>query len=135
MNTLKSLVSAAILFSVACSEAPKSEPQVAPPVGVATPATEAPTASSDAAATPGALVITPFGVPDCDNYIKKYMACVDGKVTEGQKAALMEQFAANQTKWRALSTMREGAVALSLACRAANQKAKEELAVEYGCEF
>ena len=87
------------------------------------------------AASANAVVVTPFGVPDCDNYVKKFMACVDGKVTPDQKAALMEQFAANQTKWRALSTMREGAVALSLACRAANQKSKEELAVEYGCEF
>ena len=83
----------------------------------------------------GGTKITPFGVPECDTYVKKYLACVEGRVPAQQRGALLEAFEANRTKWRALAAMREGAVALALACRTAALKSKEALSVDYGCEF
>ena len=68
-------------------------------------------------------------------YVSAYVTCVLGNVPAEEKEKLMAAFEANQSKWRALATMREGATALSLACRAAAQKSKEELSVEYGCTF
>lgn len=79
--------------------------------------------------------VTAFGVAECDNYVAKYTACVEANVTGEEKDRLLAAFEANRTKWRALATMREGAVALGLACRAAAQKAKEDFSVEYGCAF
>jgi hypothetical protein len=107
-------------------------PQPAPPVqGADAPA--AATASPDAAS--GIPVVTKFGVPECDAYVEKYTSCIEGKVPPADKEKLLSGFEANRTKWRAMATMKESAVALGLACRAATQKAKEEMLVEYGCEF
>ena len=80
-------------------------------------------------------VVTNFGVPECDAYVEKYMSCLDGKVSPEAKQRLLEAFEMNRNKWRAMSTMRESASALAVVCRAATQKAKEELSVDYGCEF
>lgn len=139
---------AAIVTSTAfaCDRASKSEPApLAPPPSVAgVESAEAPQPSSgegapepaeSTVAASEAPKITPFGVPECDTYVKQYLACVEGRVPPEQKGALLEAFEANRTKWRALAAMREGAVALTIACRTAAQKSKEALAVDYGCEF
>jgi hypothetical protein len=111
--------------SIACGN--QAKPPAAAPA-------ESP-ASAAVAPAAGVPMVTNFGVPECDAYVSKYMACVEGRVTGEAKDQLLATFEANRTKWRAMSTMREGAVALGLACRAALQKAKEELVVDYGCEF
>jgi hypothetical protein len=122
----RTLLSVLTAVSIACGN------QAKPPAAAA-PA-ESP-ASAVVAPAAGVPVVTNFGVPECDAYVSKYMACVEGKVTGEARDQLLATFEANRTKWRAMSTMREGAVALGLACRAALQKAKEELVVDYGCEF
>lgn len=119
-----------IALSAGCGDKPKpSEPAAAGP---------ADTGAAAAAATPSGPaipVVTKFGVPECDDYVDKYMACVEGKVSAEKKQGLLEAFEMNRTKWRAMATMKEGALALGIACKAATQKAKEEMSVEYGCEF
>ena len=137
-NTLRR-VALITLLCMACGNAPKPDPSAtaAPPAAVAAAtAAEAATAAAEGSpADAGVINVTPYGVPECDNYVKKFTACIESKVTGPDKDKLLEGFEANRTKWRALATMQQGAVALGLACRAANQKAKEELSVEYGCEF
>lgn len=117
-----------IAFAVACGSGQKPATEAPPP------SVDAPAATTSVPAD-GIPVVTGFGVPECDAYVAKYMACVDGKVSGEAKEQLMATFEANRTKWRAMSTMREAAVALGIACKAALQKSKEELAVDYGCEF
>ena len=125
------------LVWLACERAPTDH--ATPPAPVPSPSgasvveSDAPAAADASAASPSS--VTPFGVAECDNYVSKYLACVDGKVPAEEKEELMAAFEANRTKWRALATLREGAIALGLACRAAAQKSKEQLAVDYGCEF
>jgi hypothetical protein len=148
---VRCLLAAVLVPTVlACDRAPKSEPApLAPPPAVqaavaSAESAEIPLPSSEegaaepaesALAAPEAPKITPFGVPECDNYVKQYLTCVEGRVPPEQKGALLEAFEANRTKWRALAAMREGAVALTIACRTAAQKSKEALSVDYGCEF
>jgi len=108
--------------TVACGGRGKEQPAPAAAVAVASPA-------------PEAAGITPFGVPECDTYVRQYLDCIETKVSGEAKDRLMQAFEANRTKWRALATMREGALTLGTVCKAATQKAKEELAVDYGCEF
>lgn len=127
------------LTLAACNSSPKSAPGEA--ASQAT--TDGTAASASTEATPPAppagavdsASLTPFGVPECDAYVKQLLACVEGRVPEAQRAKFIEAFEANRQKWRALSTMQEGALALGMACRAAAQKSKEELQVDYGCEF
>lgn len=133
---MASLVLAAACL--ACGSGPKSEPtEAVAPIEPADDAVQAADAGGSAAALAPVEVpgVTPFGVPECDAYVKKYLACVEGRVSGQQKERLIEAFEANRTKWRALSAMKEGAMALALSCRVAAQKSKEELTVEYGCEF
>ena len=80
-------------------------------------------------------MVTKFGVPECDTYVEKYTSCLDGKVSAEAKQKLLESFEMNRNKWRAMATMKESASALAAVCIAATQKAKEELSVDYGCEF
>jgi hypothetical protein len=115
--------------SMACANQP------APPVPAAEAASPATASPTDEAASAAVPVVTKFGVPECDAYVEKYTLCVEGKVPPADKERLLAGFEANRTKWRAMATMKESAVALGLACRAAAQKAKEEMLVEYGCEF
>ncbi len=127
-----------VVFCLACGSGPRGEPApAAAPIEPADDAVQAADAEGSAAAVAPVEVraVTPFGVPECDAYVKKYLACVEGRVSGEHKERLIEAFEANRTKWRALSAMREGAVALALSCRAAAQKSKEQLTVEYGCDF
>jgi hypothetical protein len=135
----------ALAFSFsACAEKPKPEPPPpapavsAPPQAAAADAGESAPPGEEASApttAPEIPVITPYGVPECDNYVKKFTACLEAKVSPEQWGPLLAGFEASRAKWRALATMREGALALGLACKAAAQKSKEELAVDYGCDF
>ena len=111
---------------VACGEkAKESAPPEAAPAG----------AASESAAAADVPQITTFGVPECDGYVEKYMSCLEGKVSPEAKQRLLETFEMNRNKWRAMAAMKESASALAVVCRAAAQKAKEELSVDYGCEF
>ena len=120
------------LLSAGCGHAPAKE---AAPAVTTSAEGESAGASIGTAAAADASSITAFGVPECDKYVTQFLACVEGRVSGEQKATMMEAFDANRVKWRAMSTIREGAVALTVACRAVAQKSKEELAVDYGCEF
>lgn len=121
-----------IVATPACQARPKNDAAVEGPAPspVAAAAEESPAPSQ-----PEAPAITPFGVPECDTYVKQYLGCVETRVSGEARERLLRSFEANRTKWRALATMQQGALALAIACKAATQKAKEELSVDYGCEF
>lgn len=77
----------------------------------------------------------PFGVPECDTFVTKYLACVEIRVPLDQQPRLMADLQENRAKWRQLATMPQGGVALSLACRTMAQRVKADLTVDFGCEF
>jgi hypothetical protein len=77
----------------------------------------------------------PFGVPECDNFVRKFVACVDARVPEDRRRALMDDLNQNRARWRDMARLKEAGVAQSLACRAYAQRVKGDLAVDYGCEF
>ena len=85
------------------------------------------------AATPEA--ITTYGVPQCDNYVKKYLQCIETRVPADQRQGWIATFEANQAKWKGLASMREGKLALGLACKSALEMSRQALAVDFGCEF
>jgi hypothetical protein len=131
-NFIPSFLAVLSMATLACGTSPKESPGgSAPPAVSGEPAGLASVEGS----VDGGSVITNFGVPECDAYVAKYMACLDEKVSAEAKERLLATFEMNRTKWRAMSTMKGGAAALSTVCLAATQKAKETLFVEYGCEF
>jgi hypothetical protein len=75
-----------------------------------------------------------FGVPACDDYINKYLACVDSKVPESARAMMREQLEQTRQQWRDAASNAEGRSALGVGCKAATDAARAAMA-SYGCTF
>jgi len=88
------------------------------------------TTSSTSATSTGDKV----GVPECDDYITKYEACINGKVPEMARA----QFNSSMKTLRRLlaqgSYHAEGKAGLAAACKQAAEQAKSSMK-PYGCDF
>ncbi|MBP6705388.1 MAG: hypothetical protein KA385_17885 [Vicinamibacteria bacterium] len=157
-RTVRRLMLMTLVVSFACERAPVAEPplpQAATPAAAveisSTPPAplvpEAPTTpsreSEEAAAAPDAPESDlpeppppmPFGVPECDTFVTKFLACVEVRVPADQQPRLLADLQENRAKWRQLATMSQGHVALGLACRTMAQRVKSDLIVDYGCEF
>ncbi|HKC66153.1 MAG TPA: hypothetical protein VKB86_21085 [Pyrinomonadaceae bacterium] len=74
------------------------------------------------------------GVPECDDFLAKYEACVTGKVPEAarpQFKAALEQW---RTSWRKTAETPEGKAGLTQACKAALDQTKVSMK-SFNCEF
>jgi hypothetical protein len=90
------------------------------------------------ATTPGeptAPPLMPFGVPECDKFVEKYVACVDLRVPADLKPVKMGELHDHRARWRELGKMEQSAIAMSLSCRGVAQRLKSDLIVDYGCDF
>lgn len=106
-------------------------PTSAPVESAAAPLVEADSTGSEPEPPP----LMPFGVPECDNFITRYIACVELRVPADQKARLMDDLHEHRATWRELSRMEQGKLAVGLSCRGVAQRLKGDLTVDYGCEF
>lgn len=86
---------------------------------------------ADAAKTTSADSI---GVPECDEYIKKYEACVNGKVPEAQRAAFKSSFETMRKSWKDAAANPQGKAALASGCKQALDQAKTTFS-SYSCEW
>lgn len=75
-----------------------------------------------------------IGVPECDDYIAKYEACVSGKVPEMARGALNSTLKSARDAWRKAASTPEGKAGLAAACKQATEQAKTSMKA-YGCEF
>jgi hypothetical protein len=128
---LLTLFAAAAL--VACSGGEK--PAAAPPAaGGGAPAAGAPAADSGAAASGADSVQAgDFGVPECDDYMKKYMACID-KMPEAARAASKQALEQTKSAWQQSASTAEGKAALASGCTQASEAAKAGMQA-YGCAW
>lgn len=101
----------------------------------APPATSAP-APAQPATTQAAAASTAgqFGVPECDDYMAKYLACVDSKVPEAARAMVRQQLDQTKEAWQKAAATPEGKAGLATGCKAASDAAKTSMAA-YGCTF
>jgi hypothetical protein len=112
-------VAAAAFVNVACGDkppAPAASPAAAPATTVAAPAT------SD------------FGVPECDTYMKKWLACVDSKVPEAYRAPYRTQIEQSKAQWKLAASTPEGRAGLATACTQSLEAMKMALA-SYNCSW
>lgn len=117
------LLSLAALLTVACGEAPPPA-KTAP---AATPAAAAPSA-------PAASTASGFGVPECDDYMTKYLACIDSKVPEAARAAVRQGVEQTKASWAQAAQTPQGKEGLAMACKQATEAAKAAMSA-YGCTF
>ena len=127
-------------LTMACGAAPPAAPptSTATPPGSSVPDGGSPEPSVDAEGTdretePPPLM--PFGVPECDTFITRYVTCVELRVPADQQARLMDELHEHRRKWRELAKMEQGRLAVGLSCRGVAQRLKGDLTVDFGCEF
>jgi hypothetical protein len=75
-----------------------------------------------------------IGVPECDDFIAKYEACVSGKVPEMARGALNSTLKSWRDSWRKAASTPEGKAGLANACKQAADQAKSSMK-PYGCDF
>ncbi len=75
-----------------------------------------------------------IGVPECDNYIEKYEACITGKVPEAARAQMKSSFDLTRKSWRDLAANPQTKSSLASACKQATEMAKQSMSA-YACEW
>jgi hypothetical protein len=75
-----------------------------------------------------------IGVPECDDYIAKYEACVNSKVPESMRATVKASMETARKQWKDLAATPQGKAGLAQACKAATDAAKQAMS-SYGCSW
>jgi hypothetical protein len=104
--------------------------EAAAPAAKAAPA-PAPAKESAPAATTAA---TTFGVPECDEYLEKYLACIDTHVPEAARAQVRVTLDQTRAAWQQAAATPEGKAGLATGCRQATEMARTAMSA-YGCTF
>ena len=93
--------------------------------------------SSDAkpaSSAPAAVAAGDFGVPECDEYFTKYLACIDTKVPESARAMVRQSLDQTKAQWKQAASTAEGRAGLAMGCKQATDAAKMSMQA-YGCSF
>jgi hypothetical protein len=106
--------------------------QTSQPPATTAPATTAPATTQ--AAAPAAPAAAEFGVAECDEYITKYLACVDSKVPEGMRGMVRQQLDQTKAQWKQAASTPQGKEGLAMGCKAATDAARTAMQA-YGCTF
>jgi hypothetical protein len=118
------LVAAAVILSAACGGGGSKAPeQKADGAGAA--ATTAATTS---------VAAGDFGVPECDEYMRKYLECVNSKVPESARAMVKQSLDATRSQWKQAASTPQGKAGLAMACTQATTAAKQAMSA-YGCTW
>jgi hypothetical protein len=93
-----------------------------------------PKAAPGAAGGQLAVAAGDFGVPECDRYMKNYMACIDAKVPEAARAMLRQALDQSKAAWKQAAATAQGRANLASACTQAEAAAKQSMQA-YGCQW
>lgn len=74
------------------------------------------------------------GVPECDEYIEKYEACLNSKVPEAQRAMYKSSFETMRKSWKEAAANPQAKAALATGCKQAMETAKTALG-SYACTW
>lgn len=75
-----------------------------------------------------------IGVPECDEYIAKYEACIKNNVPENMKATMESTFEQSRKAWKTAAATPQGKATLGSTCKQAMETAKQSMAA-YKCDF
>lgn len=75
-----------------------------------------------------------IGIPECDDFITKYEACINSKVPEAQRAQFKPTLEQWRSSWRSLAANPQTKGTLAGICKTSLEKAKESMK-SYGCTF
>ena len=95
--------------------------------------TPATTASTPAASTTAATG-DKIGVPECDDFLTKYEACVTGKVPEAARAQFNTSLKQWRDAWRSAASTPQGKAGLAQGCKMVAEQSKVSMK-SFGCEL
>ena len=75
-----------------------------------------------------------IGIPECDEYIEKYQACINEKVPEAQRVAFKKSFEAIQKGWKDAAANPQTKTGLATVCKQAIETAKQSMTA-YSCAW
>jgi len=75
-----------------------------------------------------------IGVAECDDFLKKYEACVSGKVPAAAQATFKSSMEQWRTSWKQLAANPQTKATLAAACKSSMDTAKTSLA-SYNCTW
>lgn len=75
-----------------------------------------------------------IGVPECDEYIEKYEACINSKVPEAQRAMLKSSFEAQRNAFKTAAANPQSKAGLATGCKQAIETAKQSTSA-YACAW
>lgn len=96
--------------------------------------TEKPATTSTPATTTASTSGDNIGVPECDDFIAKYDACVSNKVPEMVRAQYKDAIARWRTEWRRMANDPATKGQLVAACKQAAEQQSAALKA-FGCAF
>ena len=126
-GTLRASVALSLLLTLAACQ----QQQSAPPPVASKPAA-APTPAAAPPATPAVATADSVGIPECDDYLNKYQACVEGKVPEAARGMMRQSLDQTRAAWRTAMASPGGRDGMAAACKQARDAAKTSMAA-YGC--
>ncbi|MFL6231070.1 MAG: hypothetical protein ACJ741_20020 [Pyrinomonadaceae bacterium] len=124
------------LLLLACGSSETSNNTATTNANRATTNTTAPATNTATTNTAGANTASAekVGVPECDDYITKYEACVSGKVPETARAQYNASIAQMRKSWHDLAANPQTKGSLAQACKTATESAKTAMK-SFGCAF
>ena len=75
-----------------------------------------------------------IGIPECDDFLAKYEACVSGKVPEQARAAYASSLKQWKDSWKQLAANPQTKGSLAAACKQAREQ-QETALKSYGCTW
>jgi hypothetical protein len=75
-----------------------------------------------------------IGVPECDDFIAKYEACVNSKVPESARSMVKANLDAMRNAWKQAAATPQGKAGLAVGCKQALDQAKTSMG-SYGCAW
>ena len=122
---------ACAIVLVGCSKSETTTNENASTSNANKPATSTTPAKPAAPATASAEKI---GVPECDEFIAAYDACVSSKVPEAARAQYKSSIEQWRSSWRKLAANPQTKATLAAACKQSAESARASMKT-YGCTF
>lgn len=128
------IVSVSLIAALGLGLAACGKDEQAAPASTPAPAS-APAASAPATTPPPVAPAAPagdVGIAECDDYLRKYEACLAGQVPEAARATLQQSLDATRNAWRQAAGNPQSVEALRRACVQARDSTRTSLQA-YGC--
>jgi hypothetical protein len=122
-----------VVCAIVLTGCSKSEPATNGASATPGNANKAATSTTPAKATTAAAG-EKIGVPECDEFIAAYDACISSKVPEAARASYKNAIEQWRTSWRRLAENPQTKATLAAACKQSAEQARVSMKT-YGCTF